>query len=131
MTSEQKSDLVQYRMTNAMKTLAEVEVLVQNRLWNIGVNRLYYACFYAVSALLINSDISTRTHAGAIKMLGLHFVNKGLISEDKGSFYTKLYTMRHKGDYEDFIDYVESDVTELILPAKIFINQVQELLTRQ
>ena len=36
--------------------------------------------------------------------------------------------MRHKGDYEDFIDYEESDVVDLILPAKNFINQVQELL---
>jgi uncharacterized protein (UPF0332 family) len=73
-------------MTNAIKTIAEVEVLVQNRLWNIAVNRLYYACFYAVSALLINSDVSTRTHAGAIKMLGLHFINKSIISVEAGSF---------------------------------------------
>ncbi len=130
MTKEQKWDLAEYRMTNAIKTIAEVDVLVQNRLWNIAVNRLYYACFYAVSALLINSDVSTRTHAGAIKMLGLHFINKSIISDEAGSFYTKLFTMRHKGDYEDFIDYEESDVVDLILPAKNFINQVQELLIK-
>jgi len=131
MTREQKLDLVEYRMSNSEKTLVEVEVLLQNKLWNIAVNRLYYACFYAVSALLVYNDISTKTHAGARQMLGLHFIDTEMMNKENGRFYSKIFTMRHKGDYEDFIDYAESDVTELILPAKTFINQVQELLSRQ
>src|ERR1039458_1912453 len=123
MTSEQKWDLVQYRLANAKKTLREVDLLIQNRLWNIAVNRLYYACFYAVTALLLNNEINTKTHSGAMKMLGLHFVNKGIITDDAGSFYTKIFTMRYKGDYEDYIDYVENDVIVLITPAEELINR--------
>lgn len=72
MTNEQKIDLIQYRFTNAKKTLAEVDVLIQNNLCNTAVNRLYYACFYAVSALLSHNDVNTRTHAGTIQMFGQH-----------------------------------------------------------
>ncbi|MGN6540887.1 MAG: HEPN domain-containing protein [Ginsengibacter sp.] len=52
-------------MTKSKKTLAEIELLIQNELWNTAVNRLYYACYYAVIALLINKEIDTLTHTGA------------------------------------------------------------------
>jgi uncharacterized protein (UPF0332 family) len=131
MNSEQKWDLAQYRISNATKTLVEVDVLIQNRLWNTAVNRIYYACFYAVSALLVNNGINTKTHSGAIQMFGLHFVSKGLIKEDTGNFYTKLYSMRHKGDYEDYFDYDENDVLKLVKPAGEMVNEIRTLLFKQ
>jgi uncharacterized protein (UPF0332 family) len=131
MTNEQKQDLIQYRFVNAQKTLAEVDVLIQNNLCNTAVNRLYYACFYAVSALLLHNDINTRTHTGAIQMFGQHFINKGIITEAAGNFYTKVFTMRRKCDYEDFIDYDREDVLILIEPAHDLINQIRKVLFKQ
>jgi len=60
MTKEQKDALVKYRITKAKETLADIDLLLQSRLWNIAINRLYYACFYAVSALLAENDIFTK-----------------------------------------------------------------------
>ena len=128
MTSEQKWDLVIYRLENAKKTFAEVDVLMQNNLYNTAINRLYYACFYAVSALLLHNNISTRTHTGAIQMFGLDFVKTGLIEKAKGDFYSKLYDMRHDGDYEDYVDYGEKDVSALLQPAKDLISQIEVIL---
>ncbi len=39
---------VKYRMQRAKETLVEIETLIENKFWNTAVNRLYYACFYAV-----------------------------------------------------------------------------------
>ena len=44
--------LVQYRLDRAREALAEAALLLDSGHANTGVNRLYYACFYAVSALL-------------------------------------------------------------------------------
>ena len=131
MTNEQKQDLIQYRFANAKRTLAEVDVLIQNNLCNTAVNRLYYACFYAVSALLLHNDINTRTHSGAIQMFGQHFINKGIITEAAGNFYTKIFTMRRKSDYEDYIDYNQEEVLILIAPAQELIGQIEEILFKQ
>ena len=80
-------------------------VLIENLLWNTAVNRLYYACFYAVTALLHNSNLDTKTHSGVKRMFSLHFIKNGLISEDIGAFYTDLFNMRQNADYEDEIEY--------------------------
>ena len=36
--------------------------------------------------------------------------------------------MRHKGDYEDFIDYGEADALELIEPAQKLIAEIEAVL---
>lgn len=39
--------------------IAEIEVLIENKLWNTAINRMYYACFYAVGALLLKNGAIT------------------------------------------------------------------------
>ena len=50
MIDQGKRELIQYRLNRAKDTLNEVNLLVENKLWNTAVNRLYYACYYAVIA---------------------------------------------------------------------------------
>ena len=52
MTSSERAELINYKMARAQQTLAEVDLLINNKLFHTAVNRLYYAGFYAVSALL-------------------------------------------------------------------------------
>jgi uncharacterized protein (UPF0332 family) len=86
----EKAGLVAIKLANARKTLAEVEILIENKLWNTAVNRLYYACFYAVTALLHNSNMDTKTHSGVKRMFGLHFVKTGKVKDVSGEFYSTL-----------------------------------------
>jgi len=64
MNSEERKELVAYRISKAKETLNEIPLHIQNELWNTAVNRLYYTCFYAVSALLLNKAILSKTQAG-------------------------------------------------------------------
>lgn len=57
MTSNERKELVDYRINKSKETFSEIDLLVQNKLWNTAVNRLYYACYYAVIALLIDRKI--------------------------------------------------------------------------
>ena len=131
MTEEQKWDLVQHRFEKAKKTFGEIDTLIQNNFCNNAVNRLYYACFYAVSALLLKNNVQTKTHAGARQMFGLHFVDKGLISNEAGRFCTKIFDLRHDGDYDDYIDYDQKDALTLMQPAEDLINQIEAVLFKQ
>ena len=130
MTAEQKWDLICYRLENARKTLGEVDILVNSKLWNTAVNRLYYACFYAVSALILQKDITAKTHSGTIQMFGLHFLKTGMIKEETGRYYTDVFELRRKEDYEDFFDCEEADVLKLINPAHELIEEIQSLLLK-
>lgn len=52
MNEDERKQLVRYRFNKAQDTFQEVDVLIENSLWNTVVNRMYYASYYAITALL-------------------------------------------------------------------------------
>jgi uncharacterized protein (UPF0332 family) len=128
MNQQERQDLINYRINRAKETLAEIQILVENKLWSTAVNRLYYACYYAVNALLVKHEIKAETHAGVRRMFGLHFIKTCLISKDSGKYYTDIFDIRHSSDYDDFIELTEEKTIELIPPAKKLIKEIEILL---
>lgn len=128
MNEKDRHDLINYRITKARETFDEVSLHIKNELWNTAVNRLYYACYYAVIALLIEKEITALTHAGVRQMFGLHIVKTGIIKKDLGKFYSDIFDMRQTGDYEDYFDYRKEDVLDLITPANALITKIEGLL---
>jgi uncharacterized protein (UPF0332 family) len=131
MNQKERQELVKYRISKARVTYNEVELHVENKLWNTAINRLYYACYYVVIALLIDKDIQAQTHAGVRQMFGLHFVKSGLIDKESGKFYTDIFDMRQTGDYDDYIDFSKEDVLDLIEPANKLITKIEGLLLKK
>jgi len=66
-------------LERAKESLSDVHFSIQNNRWNNAANRLYYACFYAAIALLINDGHETRTHNGVRTLLEKHYVKTGII----------------------------------------------------
>ena len=50
MSNTEKENLVNHKLQKAKDTIAEAELLMENKMWNAAVSRLYYACFYAANA---------------------------------------------------------------------------------
>lgn len=90
MNQRGREELVKYRVTKAREAFEEVELHIENELWNTAVNRLYYACYYAVVALLIEKDIQPHTHSGVRQLFGLHFVKSGLVDNSIGKFFSDI-----------------------------------------
>ncbi|KAA6341733.1 hypothetical protein EZS27_010483 [termite gut metagenome] len=116
--------LVSYRMQRAQETLKEADTLIKSGFYNAAVNRLYYACYYAVIALLLKNNISTNTHTGVKQMLGMHFIMTGRIDNKYSKFYTQLFNARISGDYDDFLWYDLEMLSELYPQSEEFINAV-------
>jgi len=57
--------------------LVREPLLKEGEEWNPCVNRLYYACFYAVSALLIQQGLSSSKHTGVRSLFNRHYVKTG------------------------------------------------------
>lgn len=53
MNQQEKQEIVKYRIIKARETFNEVKLHIENKLWTTAINRLYYACYYAVIALLM------------------------------------------------------------------------------
>ena len=128
MKGEERQELISYRIQRARETINEVKLHIDNKLWSTAINRIYYACYYAVSALLIKHDIKAQTHAGTRQMFGLHFIKTNIIPVRFGKFYSDIFDMRLTGDYDDFIDFSKDDVLDVIEPAKDLISRIEKLL---
>ncbi len=87
---------------------------------------MYYACFYAVIALLLKNNIETQTHDGARTQFGLGFINSGKIDKEFGKLFSKLFDYRQKGDYGDMFDFDEEIAKPLIDKVKIFLEEIEQ-----
>ena len=135
LTDEQRREVVKYRMENAEKTLAEVESHRSNGFYNTAVNRMYYACYYAATARLIAIGVEVKSHEGVRQSIGQHLVLTGQLSPELGRFYSRLFSKRSTGDYDDFVNHTLVTIDELLPQAKLFVqtifSQLNEWLTAQ
>lgn len=129
LTDEEKQQVVTYRLEKADKTLDDARKILEMRMWVSGANRLYYAAYYAVSALLIANGMTAKTHEGIIRMFNMEFVNNGKIDKELGRQYNRLFTMRLTGDYGDCFDLQEADVSPMLQPTEQLIAAVKNLMS--
>ena len=131
MNEELRKEIIQYRMESAETLLKEIDSHINNGFYNTAVNRMYYACFYSVSALLLHQLIDgVKTHEGVRQMFGKNFINTGLLPREFGKFYTILFARRSAADYEDFRDYDEQAVLELQPQTEAFIKAIHDLINK-
>ena len=125
MTIGNQEEYIKYRLQKADDSFNDALLLAENNRWNAVINRLYYACFYSVIALLQSNNIKAQTHDGSRTQFGLHFVKSGLIDKKFGKLYTKLFDLRQKGDYGDLFDYDKETASPLIESVKDFIDEIK------
>ena len=105
------AELIRYRLAQARESLAEAELLLANGHVRTAVNRLYYACFYAVSALLLTEGHSSLKPSGVRALFGQHWIAPGRLAKDMGRFYRRLFDARQKGDYADLVTFDRAEVS--------------------
>jgi len=130
LTEDERNAIVSLRIANAMQTLEDTKIIVNNKLWKAAANRLYYACYYAANALLVKYGFDAKTHKGTIRLLGLNFISKNIISNELGDVYYKLFSLRQKSDYDDWIIITGSDIMPLLDPAEKFITDIENLINK-
>jgi len=128
MTNYLPEDFIKYRIERAKETVEEVKTHIENKFWNTAINRMYYACFYAVGALIMKYNVEASSHSGVRQQFGQLFVKTGKFDRELAKHYTELFEKRHKGDYNDFYDYDEETVLRLYPLSLEFIKQIEKIL---
>ncbi len=119
---------VRYRLEKAEEAYTAAKILYDAAQWNAAINRLYYACFYAASAVLLDRHIGAKSHAGVLGMFSERIVRTGEITLDDFRVYSKLLGWRTKGDYSDMFDYTKEDLDMVMQPTRDFLDKVIPLV---
>ena len=128
LNEEERSTLVCLEMDKADRAMSDAQTTAGIGLWETSANRLYYAAFHAVSALLIHSQHPVGTHKGAVAQFGRFFIQTGLISPELGKHYSRLQSMRESGDYNCNMNVGEDDVIPMIAPTIELISDIKALI---
>lgn len=125
-----KKDLIKYRLSRAKETFEAAQILAENDKWNSTINRLYYAAYYAISALLLSKDLSPTTHNGVKQNFSEYFIKEELIPKKFGKIFSQLFTWRQKGDYDDLFDFDKEKVLPYFDPVEKLIELTEEMIEK-
>ena len=130
MTGEQW-EFIRYRMARAQEALEEASLLLANAHVRTAVNRIYYACFYAVSALLLTEGQSSSKHSGIRALFDQLWIGSERLPKDMGRFYRQLFDVRQRGDYTDLVAFDPAEVQAWLKEATAFVERIARNIDTQ
>lgn len=128
---DERKAVVEFRIEKARRAFEQAQGVVELQYWETIANRLYYAAYNAVSAMLIAYGYTAHSHDGVIHLFGQHFVKPGLVDIKDGKLYHHLFSMRLTGDYDDTYGLTSEDVLPLIAPGSELIDKVIDIATKK
>jgi uncharacterized protein (UPF0332 family) len=121
-------ELILYRREKARETIEDARLLLDaDRLFS-ALNRIYYALFYEVVALLLTRGLSSVKHSGVRALLNENFVKTGKVSVEIGRFFSRMYDFRQKSDYGDFVKFEKDKVKDWLEQASSYIKEIDRII---
>lgn len=96
-----------------------------------GINRAYYAIFYAANALLRTRGVARSRHSGVIAAFRTHFVRPGLIEVEYSDIYGRVMDNRHVSDYEVDVPVDPAAAAVDVSDARRFVDRVEQILDQE
>ena len=125
LSQEERALIVSMQLEKSARFLTEAETVAGLGLWNVVSNRIYYAVFHAVAALLIHDGIEVHSHKGAGLMFGRKYVMTGIFTPEDGRLYAKLQDLREKSDYNLVYQSNEQEMKPLLKKSKEMIERIR------
>ncbi|MCR5152751.1 MAG: HEPN domain-containing protein [Prevotella sp.] len=129
LSDEERRIIVNRELEKAKRTFRDSVYNANGGLWEATANRLYYAIFHAVSALLIDDGFTVKSHRGIIAMFGEHYIKTGIFDKKHGSLLLDLVIMRDNADYNCFFEADEEKIKPFIELASDMIRKIENYIT--
>ena len=121
---EKRQKIIKYWFEKAQESLdAAQDEMAANRL-SFAVNRIYYACFYAVSAVLLEKNLEFKKHSGVRAAFHKHLIKSGQFRNEYGRLYDELFEARQRGDYIELVTFTKQQVEEWLSRTKYFLQDI-------
>ena len=120
--------LISYRLERASESLRAARIMLENGMLTFSMNRVYYAMFYSVQALLVSRKVSFSKHGQVKAYFNREMIKTGIFPKEMGRLYNKAFEYRQKFDYIDFSSPDREIVSEYLEKAIDFVSNIQEYL---
>jgi uncharacterized protein (UPF0332 family) len=127
-TATGRDEEIQANWHRAQDSLAAAQVLLDTGHPDVAAARAYYAAFYAACALLLWQGKEFSKHTGVQAAIHKDFVNTGLLAEEHGRAFGRLFDLRGIGDYGETQHVAESEARQAVLSARMFVEACGQVL---
>jgi len=115
-------------LERAEKSIQAAKELAASGFDDFAASRVYYAAFYAATAVLLNEGLEFSKHSGVIASIHQRLVKTGKLDKEQGKELNWLFELRNVGDYGVTIHVSQQDAERAIQFAENFLRVIKSLL---
>jgi uncharacterized protein (UPF0332 family) len=94
-----------------------------------AVRDAYFACFHALSAVLLTSRTTFRKHKEVRAALHRDFIKAKKLDVQWGKHYDWLFENRQKADYRPLVHFDTEQVRDIIDKSAAFVEEMKRCIT--
>lgn len=128
MNEENKKENLCEEIQRANESLKAAELLFENGFTIDAVSKLYYTLLYTVRAMLLTKGLEPKSHEGALRLFGMHFVKQGVFEAKDSHVFSKLMKYREEADYNPSYEFTPEDFVEFKKEAQTLMHKITAVL---
>jgi uncharacterized protein (UPF0332 family) len=121
---ENKKANIREEIDRANEAIRAANLLFENGFVRDSVSKLYYSLPYSIRALLLTEGLEPKSHEGALRLFGLHFVKPGAFEAKDSHIFSKLMKFREEADYNPSYSFSPEDFTEFKSEAEGMMQKI-------
>ncbi len=125
---EKRNEIIIYWLEKSNDSLESAELELAHGHLSFAINRIYYACFYVVSALLLKEEKRFVKHSGVRASFHKDYIKTGQVKRKWGEFYDRMFEDRQEGDYLELLAFEVEYIKDALEKAKEFVKEIKELI---
>jgi len=130
MTGDNKKKNIRAELERGAEALAAATLLYENGYISDAISRLYYFVLYNIRALLLSKGLEPRSHEGALRLFGLHFIREGLMDKKAAQIFSKLMKFREEADYNPVSMFTKEDFVAFKKEAETLAALITDFLKK-
>ena len=121
-------DLMMYRIEQSKECLKSSELLAREGAFRDAANRSYYCMLHAMRAILALEKYDSKKHSGVISAFRQRYIKTGIFASHFSDIIGSAFEVRGDSDYEDFYVVSQSQISEQIENARLFLEAVEKYI---
>jgi len=125
---DNKKANIREEMDRANEAIRAANLLFENGFIRDAVSKVYYCLLYSIRALLLTEGLEPKSHEGALRLFGLHFIKPGAFEAKESHVFSKLMKLREEADYNPSCTFTPEDFAEFKSEAEGVIQKITNYL---
>lgn len=125
MTIEERRELSSARLDKAYQMLRAAKIMLQYEDYATACNRLYYAVFHAMRAVLALDGIDEHSHSHLISEFRRRYLKTDILDRSLSDTIGSSFQIRNESDYDDEWIISKADVIEQAQKVTVFLSAIE------